>query len=326
LVLGVLVLGAVAGADLDGEVIPEIVRMLEAEVAEDVIVRWLDHDARVVATLSSDDVIALSNAGASTTLIKHLMAQADDPPEPASQPVPQAMPDDAPAPPSRQVPALPSPVAEPVTPVATPDGKVPVEFAVHYRTSRDPDLDEDEQWHLFVYLDGQPLVRSDGKNWLTKSKRVVEITQRLDPGHHVVRLVQEKHARRGGKWFHEARACPEPIEFTTAAEQRLEIEIVEGTGIGMARRRTYRWSASSGPAASGDLHPLTGPTSDWPRLCEEVESNIEGKQKVPRYARRQLDGCVRWTDLWPDVEGLLARNEVRAQLERADFRPSPPTR
>jgi len=278
------------------EVVREVVRMLEAGVSEDVILRWLDRDGRHPGELGSDDIIALTRAEASPQLMDRLMT-------------------------APQSPAAPVALA---LPASSGDAEVPVEFSIRYRPYRDSEGDEDEQWHLFVYLDGRPLAWSEGKNWLSKSKKTVDVTPLVTPERHVVRLVQERHRRAGKKgWHHEARVCPDAIEFeTTTPGRRVEIQVTEPTGLSLRGKSTLVWSMWDEGVPQDEGIPLSGPPGDWPPLCEEIESAYEDGNKIPKRDRKQLDRCVRWDSLWPGLTDIPGRDEVRALLERFDYRPA----
>jgi hypothetical protein len=291
LTCGVLAPGA--RGEAQDEVVREVVRMLEAGVTGRVIVGWLDRESLNPGTLGSDDIIALTRAGASPPLMDRLMALADE----------------------RN--ATPAPAAE-------PPAEIPVEFSIRYRPYRDPEGEEDEQWHLFVYLDGKLLAWSEGRNWLSNSRKTVEVHPHLPPGRHVLRLVQERHRRAGQNgWRHDARVCPDAIEFVTGRTgQRVEIQIVEPAGLSLRGSRTFVWSLWQEGIPQDEGIDLAGPPGDWPPLCEEIESGYAEGDKIPKRVRKQLDRCLRWDSLWPGLTEVPDRDEVRAELERFDFRPA----
>jgi len=281
--------GGEKSVEASNEVVREVVRMLDAGVDEEVIMLWLERDGGRPAEVSADDLIALTRSKASRELIDALM-EAGEP----------AKPDVAPRP-------------------ALQGDAVLLELSIAYRPYRDPEGDEDEQWHLFVYLDGRPLVWSDGKNWLSKSKKNREVSVLVSAGSHVLRLVQERHRRRAGGWVHEARVCPDSIEFDAAdGRAQIGIEIKEAAGLGFGKA-VYRWVRWDGETAQETSLP--GPPESWTMLCEEIESNYVDAEKVPRRVRKQLESCVRWSDLWPADVDAPDRGTVRSRLESYDFRP-----
>jgi hypothetical protein len=290
------------------EVVREVVRMLEAGVTEEVILRWLDREGRRPGALEPEDLIALTRAEASERLIGELM----ETPRPASE-TPRSEPV------SSVAPAQPAPGR----PVVAHEGAVPVDFSIRYRPYRDSEADEDEQWHLFVYLDGLPLAWSDGKNRLSRSKRTVEVHTEVAAGRHVVRLVQERHQRRGrDAWRHEARVCPDAIEFEAhAGRHRVEIHVTEPAGLGLRGGGEFFWSLRDPGRPRDEDVALAGPPGNWPPVCEEIESAYAEGQKIPRRALKRLERCVRWDSLWPGLPDVPDRTEVRALLERYDFRP-----
>lgn len=290
--LGLLMVGVCAGgAAVGGDgTVAEVVRMLEAEVSEEVVFSWLDQRSETVGELSADDVIALTQAGASRELIDRLMAP----------------------PPKR--PASKSPVVEP----GPLGGVVPVTVSVIYQPLRDDSLDDDEQWHLFVYLDSQPVGWVDGRNWLSKKKKTTEITRDLGPGtRHTIRLAEERHFARGKRWTHEVRVCPDAITFEAAPRRTLEIEITDPISLSFKPKRTYRWAVLDDGAQVAEK-TLAGPTVAWPPLCEEIEANFDGRG-LSRHARKQLETCAIWGELWPT--GAPDRAAVRDELARRDYRP-----
>jgi len=291
--------GGGESVEVSDEVVREVVRMLDAGVDEEVIVLWLERDGRRPKAVSADDLIALTRSNASRELIDALME--------AGAAVP------APGPPERM--AEPSVASQP----APRGDAIPLELSITYRPFRDPEGDEDEQWQLFVYLDGRPLAWSDGKNWLSRSKRNREVSVLVSARRHVVRLVEERHRRRAEGWTHEARVCPVPIELdATAGPLEIEIEIKEAAGLGFGKA-VYRWARLDGDDVEDTRLP--GPPETWAPLCEEIESNYTYGRKIPRRVKKQLEDCVRWHELWPADADAPDRGTVRSQLERHDFRP-----
>jgi len=227
------------------EVVREVVRMLEAGVEDEVILSWLERDGRRPAGLSSDDVIALTQSDASRELIDALMEVAERMPEPP----------------------------------AAQGNAIRAKLSITYRPYRDPEGEEDEQWQLFVYLDGRPLAWSDGKNWLSRSKRNREVSFDVSAGAHVVRLVQERHRRRAKGWRHEARVCPDSIEFdTVAGPPRIEIEIKDAAGLGFGKA-VYRWARLDGDVV--EQTALAGPPETWSALRLPAGSRAVSRLSAP---------------------------------------------
>ena len=114
LVVLLLVAGGGVRAE-ESEIVHEVVRMLQAGVEERVVLRWLDREGHYPASLSSDDLIALTEAEASDELMDRLFAK----PEAAEREV------------------------EAAAPAPAPTGKVPLPPHVQYRPFRDLEAAED---------------------------------------------------------------------------------------------------------------------------------------------------------------------------------------
>lgn len=295
-------------------VIQEIVRMLTAEISEPVIVRWIETSGRRPAAVSSHDLVALKQAGASDDLLGKLleMAGSEPPPPPAPSPLP-----DAPTPTPMRAP-------EPPPSPAEPSGAVPMRFEVRYQPVS---VEDEEPWDLFVYLDGRLLARAEAP-MAALFPRTVTFEGRVEPGPHVLRVVQERHRRRSGGWYHEARVSEEPVLFTlepeTPGELKLEFRQVKlALGAGDA---PLSWRVTQGERTAAESGPAGTRPETWPPLCEEIEANLERGKRPALPIRRELERCVRWTGLWPGIAGVPSREEVRAELARYDFRPVPAER
>src|SRR5262249_14204072 len=116
---------------------------------------------------------------------------------------PETPPAAAPAPPPAFPPPPPAAAPAPVASLAAA-GTVPVRFQLAYRPFA---AEENEpSWSLFVYLDGRLLTGSKPA-MISLTTRSWELDRGLSPGHHVIRLVQERHERRFGsdRWQHASR-------------------------------------------------------------------------------------------------------------------------
>jgi hypothetical protein len=279
-------------------VVREVVRMLAGKVPEPVILRWLAKSGRRPTTVGSDDLIALRRAGASAELLDKLLdlAGTDQPPSAPG----------APAPP---------PAA------GGAEGAVRVSFSVEYRPFFGED---DDRWSLFVYLDGRYLasVKPAAISLVTQP---LAFERSLAPGRHLVRLIEERHLRHplGHGWQHQARVAPAELAFELrpGAPAAVEIGLHEVT----LRRKGSPLSltVAQGDAAPAGVTPAVPPAARWPPLCEEVESAETAGKNPSASARRQLEHCLRWADLWPGISELAPRDRVRAGLERARFQPGP---
>lgn len=286
---------------VEDPVIQEIVRMLAAEISEPVIVRWIETSGRRPAAVSSSDLVALKQAGASDDLLGKLLEMAGA--EPAPTPTPMEAP--APAP-------------------AAPSGAVPMRFEVRYQPVS---VEDEEPWDLFVYLDGRLLARAESP-MAALFPRTVTFEGSVAPGPHVLRLVQERHRRRSGGWYHEARVWGEPVLFTlepeTPGELKLEFRQVKlSLGAGDA---PLSWRVTQGERTAAESGPAGTRPETWPPLCEEIEANLERGKRPALPIRRELERCLRWTGLWPGIAGVPSREEVRAELARYGYRPVPAER
>jgi hypothetical protein len=361
--------GAAAGGGEEREqapldaVVQEVVRMLQAKVAEPVVVHWLETSGRRPAALGSREIVELERAGASDPLMTRLLdlaasqARRHQPaaggaPEATSPPAasagagkaapspeaattgpvvvaPPAAKAGAAGPPARaagSASAPPPSATAASTPVgadmavasraATP-GAAPVHWRIAYHPNFGPD---DERWDLYVYLDGHYLA------WV-KSPVVslfdppVEFDRPLAPGHHVLRVVEERHLRNLGRsgWSHEARVAPAVLAFDLApdAAGRVELSCEAGQRGGPLRLRVVQG------AETADARPKIGQPDVWPLLCEEASTGRSPLRRALRAGAREPASCLRWTDLWPGIQSAPSRDAVRAELAQHDFHPDP---
>jgi len=306
-------------AELD-PVVQEVVHMLEGGVSEPVVASWLESSGRRPVRVDAAELVALRKAKASDDLMKRLiqLANAGAPPEtPPARPA--AAPEAAPRP-------APAPAPAPPPPAAVPAGTVPVRFDLAYRPFA---AEEDApSWSLFVYLDGR-LLTGAKPAMISLTARNWQLDRGLSPGRHVIRLVQERHERRfgGGAWLHAARVAPEPLAFDVdpggAWRVSLSLDQVKIRKKGPLELRVTRGDREVAAVAGG------GEPDAWRPLCEDVEANMTGQKagsKPSGDARRDLARCVRWSALFPGIENVPSRDEVRAELERDRFQPPAPAR
>lgn len=323
IVLGCLMLGFLGvaqsgegGAPLD-PVVADVVRMLEAGVDPGVVANWVRETEAKPESVAADDVIALTNAKAPTKLIELLVRLSAEPAAPS--PEPRATEAPAPPPAPRQ--------AGPVAGEATTDGGAArLDVTLDYK----PDSNEfQEPWVLFLYVDGRPLASTRGGSAVSFAfNQELEFGVTLEPGRHVIGLLQERHmpiSKKEGRWDHEARAFPRPISFEVPAGAvgQLALEVDERVIPGARQAGPVSWKLMvNGEQVAGtkDMGPMT---SSWPALCEEVESGYEPDERDRSSFRRAMRGCLRWDNLFPNVEGLPTREQVRGELEKYDFAPVP---
>ncbi len=303
------------------QLVAEIVRMLESRVSESIIDRWLETSSRRPGPLNSEDLIALTRAGASEGLVERLLDLAAAPIEVEA---PLAQPADVGGPPPRE-PDAESPISPASTAgvpqeAATRADRITAHVSVEYHTAS---VEEEERpWDLFIYLDGAFLARVP-----PNKKDPVRFAQPLTPGHHRLVATQERHRSRSGKkrrWSHEARVSPAPLDFELTDGAEVKIEIVfrqrffERPGSGPLNLTIMR-----GYEELQRLESVGEPPGLWPLLCEEIEANYVGEDKLPLAARQDLKRCVRWPDLWPEALAGGGRGAVREHLEQFDFAPPP---
>jgi len=308
-------------------VVQEVVRMLDGGVTEPVIAAWLAGSGRRPAHVDGDELVALGKAKASEDLMKRLIRLAN---EGAAAPAPAPPADRSAAPratpPPERLAPPPAPAPPSATPTAAPataaDGAVPVRFQLGYRPFTDDE--SAPRWNLFVYLDGTLLTWARPSP-ISLTTRSLGFDRSLPAGHHVIRLVQERHEKRFGAWVHEARVAPAALAFDLAPDRpgqpwRVSLQLDQ---VKISRKGPLALRVTDGDrevaAATGTEEPET-----WPALCEEVEANVAPGQAPGADARRQLGSCVRWAALWPGVAGVPPRDRVRSELERDLFQPPAP--
>ncbi len=301
----------------DDPVVGQVLQMLRGGVTEPVIMAWLEKSGKRPAAVSSGDLVALHQAGASEQLMKWLLQSAGGPsPEPATAapPAPAAPPAAAAAPASAAAAPAPAPAA-----IAAPAATVPVKirFASAYQPSRgEPDQQAPEWWLLCLYLDGR-FVACAPASPILLPQPPRNFTRDFAPGRHLLRLTVERHLRytRARGYVTPARVDPSELPFELPAGGATQIAILFGE----------RGPRHPGPVALSierdgkevtRLEPAAPDPEAWPALCEDVPAALPAGAKLPAAARRDLESCVHWQALWPGVEGVPAREEVRAEIAR----------
>jgi hypothetical protein len=301
----------------DDPVVGQVLQMLRGGVTEPVIMAWLEKSGKRPAAVSSGDLVALHQAGASEQLMKWLL-------QPAGGPAPAP---DVAAPPAASAPPAANaapPAAGAVPPAATPlaAGPVKVRFAVTYRpTFADPEQPVSERWLLCLYVDGRFVACVPaGPVLVPLPPRTFE--RDLAPGKHLLRLTQERHLRysRARGYVTPARVDPSVLAF----------ELPPGAATQIAIHFGERSLRHPGPVAVrierdgkevARLEPAAPDPDAWPALCEDVPAALPAGAKPPAPARRDLASCVHWPALWPGVEAVPAREEVRAEIARQGLQP-----
>jgi hypothetical protein len=308
----------------DDPVVGQVLQMLRGGVTEPVIMAWLEKSGKRPAAVSSGDLVALHQAGASEQLMKWLLQSAGGPsPESATaaRSAPSAPPAAAAAPASAA--AAPAAAAAAPSPApaasAAPAATVPVKirFASAYQPSRgEPDQQAPEWWLLCLYLDGRFVACAPASPILLPQPPRT-FTRDFAPGRHLLRLTEERHLRytRARGYVTPARVDPSELPFELPAGGATQIAILFGE----------RGPRHPGPVALSierdgkevtRLEPAAPDPEAWPALCEDVPAALPAGAKLPAAARRDLESCVHWQALWPGVEGVPAREEVRAEIAR----------
>ena len=331
LVVSLLCLPVVSShAESKDPVLTGVLEMLEGEISEEIILEWLESGPRP-ARPGASEMVALKKAGASDKLLSQLLALAGapepaaPPPTPAPSqpsqtfsappPTPTAPSQTTPSPQPRAVESSPRTAVRPEPAQAPSPGGVPVSFELYYV----PDFGEDDpEWDLFVYLDGEPLTSIPAGSPLIGGK-TLSFERHLAPGRHVFRLVQERHERRGRtKWFHLARVLEETIEVDLApgTQAFFSVRFRQGLLQGHLNPVSYRFAQGSEEKRK---EGLGGDPDGWPVVCEELRSNLKANGQLPRSLRADEENCVRWADLW--TSEVPSRDAVRRLLESFRYRP-----
>jgi len=314
----------------DDPVVGEVLLMLRGGVTEPVIMAWLEKSGKRPAAVSSGDLVALHQAGASEQLMKWLLQSAGAPsaaPATAAPPAPAAPPGAAAAP-AATAPvaahaaaahAAAAPAAAPVAPaVAAPGGTVPVKirFASTSRPTRADPGQAPEWWLLCLYLDGRFVACAPAETIiLPQPPRTFR--REFTPGRHLLRLTEERHLRytRARGYVTPARVDPSELPFELPAGGATQITIQLGER-GRRHPGPVALSIERDGKEVARLEPAGPDPEAWPALCEDVPTALPASAKLPAAARRDLESCMHWQALWPGVEGVPAREAVRAEIAR----------
>jgi hypothetical protein len=295
-----------------------VLRMLQAKVSEPVIVHWLDTTGQRPAAVGSREIVELKRAGASDALMKKILDLA------AGRAAPElpAGPAAASAAPPAQAPPAPAPAATPAPAVPSAAASPGRAASMHWRIAYHPNFGaDDERWDLYVYLDGRYLaaVKSPAVSFLDPP---VQFDRNLAPGHHVLRVTEERHLRKLGRdgWTHAAKVAPAVLAFEVAPDAAGLVDLRVET---RPRGGPVSLRVTQGDAELVRTEPAIGQPDAWPWLCEEATAGQPAGKRPSRSARGELGSCLRWADLWPGVDAPPSRDAVRAELERQGFRPDP---
>ena len=326
-VLLVVGLGPSLAAEEEGSLTDQLVRMLEAELSEDVIVEWLESRPAVGGSLSADDLVALKRAGASDDLLKGLLARSNrttrtlDASMPASTaPEATARHEAVPPAPSEGAEASESAPATATSPPTVANDPL-VTFRLSYlRRSDETEVGAGEpEWDLYVYLDGLPVSYLSSAEFENRP-RVIEFARALPPGEHTIRVLQERHRRKRGDWRHESRVARNDFVFELAPGEpaRLEVEYHERLA-DYSDPLTFKMTQGARVLDSGRLG---GDAEFWPALCDDIEASVPAGKEPGRRQRRELESCLAWDALWGSRE-VPSRQEVLDAMAAFEFKPAP---
>ncbi len=288
------------------------IRLLENEISEEVILKWVEAGGGVGGALSSEDVIALRKAGASDSLLAALLdgsrrgrgleeeeVQQTAYSGPAGVPEPSTLsifegrePDEVASVESR---------APQSSAAKLDEGKVAVTWIL--RNGGPSGLDEEEgdrRRDFTVYLDGQLLER------LTTSATragAVEHASSLDPGVHSIRVTRDLHERNSKKrevWLHEVRVFPLDFSFSADPKSAYQIEILYSEWDMGARKGPVTMRVSQNGSVVVESVRQGAGADRWPRLCDAVTASYADGKESSFAARSQRKGCLDFAGLWPD--------------------------
>lgn len=301
--------GWVPAAAQEDSLSGQIVRMLEAELSEEIIREWLDGQSVPTEPLSADDLVALKSAGASDDLLRALIVSTRGAPETVSPPTSAPATERPSAPPTPAPPGLSS-----SSPAPTSESLVTFKLSYLARFE-----EPDPEWDLFVYIDGIPLSYLTTAS-IEKRAAEIEFLRSVPAGEHVLRVTQERHFKRGGQWRHETRVATTafPFELAGGVPVRLELEFVERL---MDYQDPLAFKLTQGAAVT-DSGRVGGEAEFWPFLCDDIEASIATGKKPSRRQGRKLEECVRWEGLWGSLVAP-SRSEVLDAMADFEFRPRP---
>ena len=309
--------------------------MLDANISEAIVLRWLDTRKDWPAELSADDLIALTEAGASDDLVgrflDHLPTETPTMPSP---PAPEGQPTmSVPAAPSQEVPeAAASPATDPVaSPAPIPvqpqpelvsgpgvDTSVSLLHRRMFTSEVEDGWQDDQRPDMFVYLDGELLA------WLEPraTKSPTRLSRTLAPGSHSLLVTLEAHEKRRSGWSHRTHVSPERWSFEFEPDGRAALDISFDDSQGFRHGigpLSVRVEQNGTALLEEDL--AGGDPADWPYLCDDIEAGIKDGHSPSLQARTYLRNCVDWFLAWPSTAGPRERDEILTELSGDRFRP-----
>jgi hypothetical protein len=300
LIVAAILLQAPLADAQEGSLTGELVKMLEAEISEEIILEWLESADRPQA-ISADDLVALKKAGASPVLMQGLLELSR---ESGTTAQPRTA---AGSPPEVQPSASPTPAA-----AGDEASSVLVTVVLSYLSRVE---EPDPEWDLYVYLDGMP-VSYVSHQGMQNRPSTIEFAREVPPGKHTIRVTQERHERRRSGWEHWARTGDEEFvfELQPGRPARIEVDFHERI-LDYSDPLAFKLVQGSVVLDSGRVG---GEAEFWLLVCEDIESSVPEGKEPSRAQRRQLEDCVRWNTLW---EVAPSRAEVLEAMSKFDYRP-----
>jgi hypothetical protein len=280
-------------------VVREVVRMLGAHVSEPVVLHWLETGGRHPAAVGSRELIELKRAGASDKVTEKLLDLAKKRSGGGSAGTAATGQTALADPPGAHEQAG----SGEVLLAAGPHG-APFHWTISYHPNF---LEDDERWDLYIYLDGRYLAwaKTPVVSFLQKP---LEFDRKLPPGHHLLRLFEERHVRKPNtnEWENQARVAPSGFDFDIAPDTAGKVDILVEV---RTRGGPVQLDISQGGNEIAKAQPTMPQPEKWQPLCDENP--------------RDRGPCQPWTALWPGVASLPSREDVRDQLEHSNFKPDP---
>jgi len=190
--------------------------------------------------------------------------------------------------------------------------KVAVEFVLDYQPGVVSSASG--SWQMFVYLNGEFLMWSDG------SKKV-DVSKYLPAGRHILRFVREQHTKVKKGWEHKARVCLVPVELELKAGSAWRVELSAINTKGTASDGAVGWKVLRDGEVVDEASSRGGSFREWPQLCEDILANIPRRKWNNSSTREATRGCSEWETLWLEVAGFPDRDKQRQRLEEQLFRP-----
>lgn len=311
--------GVAAGADTSLDpVVADVVEMLQAGVAETVIIQWLESTGRRPADVRPEGMIALTEAKASERLITTLLQGVEDATGQAAI--------DSPSVSQELFAGAPETSRPPEASSNTVSGNQ-VELIADLRAKRvftdepEPDSPQEERWDVFLYLDGELLV------WTRPTLKgdPIQVRRVVTAGRHEFRVVLQRYEELRSGWFYESLSVPVLVAFEAETGDSVELEVEMRRIWGLWRQRKdggpLRYQIWQGEKILAENGGTGGDPDRWQPVCEDVKANFRDSDGVPKRFRSQMSRCVRWADLWTGSGQSTDRTAILDELAEDDFQP-----